>query len=55
LQVLDLRRCTGLLNVDAVTRLPALQFLDLGGCTGLTKESISALKARRLKVLILPD
>ena len=43
---------TSLTNVGALKNLPALQLVNLAGCTGLTAESIKALKAALPKAQI---
>jgi phosphoribosylformimino-5-aminoimidazole carboxamide ribonucleotide (ProFAR) isomerase len=45
LEFLWLRDCKGLRNVAGLSGFKGLRDVDLTGCTGLTRESIDALKA----------
>jgi hypothetical protein len=54
LKGLSLWNCTGLTNLDGLKNLSALREVKLTGCTGLTAESIAALKAALPKVRIYP-
>ena len=55
LKDVDLTKCPRLKNVDGLKNLNALKTVGLEGCTGLTKESIEALKAALPNTTIRTD
>ena len=55
LREVNLTNCPRLKNVDGLKNLNALETVELKGCTGLTKESIEALKVALPDTTILTD